>query len=330
MNHSQLALVSVLLAAPSFSQTITREYRTDQVFTETDTGTTDIYVSAGPSQIEMPTVVEGPQVQMTEIGFTMTSTVRAEADYTNTTAAPVTFSTGVSDLNYFAIVGFENGCGMGASGCAYGCPSGGGSITVPASSTVTDVAVDTSNTIQDSVRPIQQFWPCLVGQPLRTESAVSLDSVDASAIRATAELFVSTYVRAELALNPGVASSCAGTPNSLGLDTTLEYFGSTDAGTRTAAARVSQLPAGVPAACIITNAFDATPIGVGTVPTVCLRGTRVFQSVQFTESVGAAGEAIFDLDLGGLTPGTTFAVQVAHRDTVGGWNTSNMLTGTAQ
>ena len=332
MKILQSVAVAASLSAPLFSQTLTREYRFDFADSELALGTTTAAAEAGASNYPIPEVDEGPLVQIVGLGFQMSGTQRAEADLVNATSSSVVASTGVRTPNHWGFIGNPYGCAIGVDACTSGCTTGGGSVTLPPNSSQTFLHID--NTVQINSGTgvgASSTWPCILAfSSLNTRVQTEYSNNDASAVRVESTIEGHIAVTAELTLNSSAASSCAGTLNSLGQQTLLEYYGSMDAGTENAAVRVSQLRSGSLAFCLVTNASDVNPIGTGIFSSLCLRGARRFQAVQLTEGPATAGEAIFDLNLQAFTPGESIAVQVVHRDTTSPWNTSNMLTGTAQ
>lgn len=331
MRLTPFAVTGVLLASPALAQTLTREYRLPFSDAESSVGTTEASASVGSFSYPLPSVVEGPLVRVVEVGFSVEGTRRIEADYVNTTAAPLVLETGLVAVEFFALVGDPAGCAIGVDACGVNCTSGGGITTVPPGSTQTLVQVD--DTVQEEAfaAPGDLAWPCILSfSGLNTTVDAAISFAESTEVRADVTISGFTEARAELTLNPSISSSCAGAPNSLGLSTRIDYFGSSDASEARAAVRASDMPAGVATLCIITDAFGTTPLGAGPLPSLCLRGARTSQQVKFSEPAGAAGEAIFDIDLTPFAPGETFAIQVGHREPTGGASTSNMLVGTAQ
>lgn len=195
---------------------------------------------------------------------------------------------------------------------------------------MTVVEVDDTVQYQDSSVPGTLYWPCILDfDELRAGTSALISVPGASQVRAEATVSGYTQVTAELTLNPAISFSCDGPPNSLGLSTRLDFHGTSAAAGGNAAVRVSDLPAGVATVLIVTDAFAGTPLGAGPLPDLCLRGTRAFQEIKFSEGPGAVGEAVFDVDLSTFAPGESFAIQVGHREPGGGAGTSNMLVGTA-
>ncbi|MEO0661606.1 MAG: hypothetical protein AAFZ87_08720 [Planctomycetota bacterium] len=329
MKTAPALLAASLLSTVASAQTLTRTYSVPFSEEESVVATADATANAATFGLALPDVDAGAFVEIVGVGFSYDGTQRIEADYTNSTGAPITVGSSVVQPDNFGVIGDPIGCAIGVDDCGFGCGAGGATVMVPPNSTITRVELDRTVRVDAFAGPGDFHWPCILDfDTLDAGVSAEIFGGPTSEVRATATMDGSTEVTAELTLNPNVLSVCPGRPNSLGLTATAEYFGSTEAGTLSAAVRVTDLPFDVATFCVITDAFSSSPLGVGPLPDLCLRGSRTFQRVQFASGTG---ETVFDITLLGFAPGETFSLQVGYRDsTPGGSNVSNMLLGVAE
>lgn len=120
----QLACVAAFLLTPSFAQTLIREYRVPFAVADAQVGTTAATAFAGGFQFPLPSVTEGPLVEVIQVGFLAQGTRRIEWDYTNSAAGPITVDVGIVEPNFFASIGTIGMCQVGIDGCFNGCPGG--------------------------------------------------------------------------------------------------------------------------------------------------------------------------------------------------------------
>ena len=322
MKITALATLLALTASAS-AQTITRTYTNHEVADESYVGLvlgTAQYLS--PSG---PDVTDGPFVTTTQYGGTIVGSRTYEADFVNNTSSPVVVDLGQTNPDSWFVIGSPSGCGTGFDSCYNNCLSWEGLATVAPNSTHT--------LFLNGGIPMQTFTStqsCLFGASATAALTLDHSTPDADEIRWTSRLETTMFRTVKLSLNPNFTNLCTGAvPNSIGTNASIEWYGSHDAGTRSAAVLATDLPAATPAVCVMTTMHDPAPAGLGTVPVSCLRGIRLYQSVLWTDT---AGTATFDLDLDGTTTGFSFYTQVIYRDqpSFGNWNSSNLLEGTAQ
>jgi hypothetical protein len=121
---------------------------------------------------------------------------------------------------------------------------------------------------------------------------------------------------------------CGQGNNSLGIRSQLTVTGSLSVGENNFILHGYDMPQGEFAVAVYGQEGPPFPIATG--GNLCLTGGSVIHRVQPALLVGESGEVYLDLDLAApvqassLLPGTTWGLQLWHRDQVGGMSTTNM------
>ncbi len=221
-----------------------------------------------------PPVTGGAIVTTVEYGGTYNASRNYEADFVNSTAAPLDMDLGVVNPDWWFVIGAENSCGIGSDSCHNGCVDWEGIQVVPPNSTCTKAwsAVIGPYT---ATATSGFYWPCIIGRSAVAGFLFGHFTNDAGEVRWTSSVEATLHRRVELSLSPNFSCVCTGgVANSTGASATLEWYGSSEAETQTAVVLATDRPVDAVAACVVSGMHDPAPPGLGTVPVTCAQGQR--------------------------------------------------------